>query len=113
MEIGSASGRGLFVSGTASISRHGETMWKGNAHKQVELTMEVVEAILRSRDFTFSDLTRAVAYFKRRSDVQAFADWCAGRDVRSLPVVMARCDLCRDDLLFELEADAWKPNQPR
>jgi enamine deaminase RidA (YjgF/YER057c/UK114 family) len=113
MEIGSASGRNLLVSGTSSIAPHGETLWKGNVHKQVELSMEVVEAILHSRDFTFSDLTRAVAYFRRRSDVRAFADWCAKRGIRSLPVVMARCDLCRDDLLFELEADAWKPSPSR
>ena len=111
MEIGSASGRNLLVSGTASIAPHGQTLWKGSAHKQVELTMEVLEAILHSRDFTFSDLTRTVAYFRRCSDARALTDWCARRDVRSLPVVMARCDLCRDDLLFEIEADAWKPNQ--
>ena len=113
MEIGSASGRNLLVSGTASIAPHGETLWKGSVHKQVDLTMEVLEAILHSRNFTFSDLTRAVAYFSRRSDVLAFADWCARRDVRSLPIVIARCDICRDDLLFEIEADAWKPNLVR
>ena len=113
MEIGSASGRNLLISGTASIAPHGQTMWKGNMHKQVELTMKAVEAILHSCDFTFSDLTRAVAYFRRCSDVRALADWCAKHDVHSLPVVMARCDLCHDDLLFELEADAWKPNQAR
>jgi len=113
MEIGSASGRNLLVSGTASIAPLGETLWKGNVRKQVKLTMEVLEAILHSRNFTFSDLTRVVAYFRHRSDVQAFTDWCASHDVRSLPAIIARCDICRDDLLFEIEADAWKPNQMR
>ncbi len=101
MEIGSASGRNLLVSGTASIAPNGETLWKGNVHKQVDLTMEVLEAILHSRNFTFSDLTRTAAYFKHRSDAQALTDWCVRRDVRSLPIVIARCDICRDDLLFE------------
>jgi enamine deaminase RidA (YjgF/YER057c/UK114 family) len=111
MEIGSASGRNLLVSGTASIAPHGQTLWKGSVHKQVDLTMDVLEAILHSRNFTFSDLTRAVAYFRHCSDARALTDWCDKHDVRSLPVVMARCDLCRDDLLFEIEADAWKPTQ--
>jgi hypothetical protein len=34
--------------------------------------------------------------------------WCAERDMCSLPVIAAQCGICRDDLLFELEADAWK-----
>jgi len=30
---------------------------------------------------------------------------------RPPPWPKARCDMCRDDLLFELELDAWRPNQ--
>ena len=71
-------------------------------------TMEVVEAILASRGFDFSDITRATAYFKNRADMPEFPAWCAARDLRSLPAIMAQCGICRDELLFELEADAWK-----
>jgi enamine deaminase RidA (YjgF/YER057c/UK114 family) len=113
IEIASASGTNLLVSGTASIASNGETLWEGNVQQQVERTMQVVEAILHSRDCTFSDLTRAVAYFRRSADVRAFTDWCAKHHVLSLPVITARCDICRDDLLFELEADAWKPGEAR
>jgi hypothetical protein len=74
--------------------------------------MEVVEAILESRGFGFSDITRATAYFKHSVDIPAFAAWCAEHEVRSLPFVAAECGICRDDLLFELEADAWK-SSPR
>ena len=106
MEISSATGRRLLVSGTASIAPGGQVLWKADPCRQVELTMEVVEAILRSRGFIFSDLTRATAYFKQRADMQAFTQWCAAHGWLSLPVVMAHCDICRDDLLFEFEADA-------
>jgi enamine deaminase RidA (YjgF/YER057c/UK114 family) len=110
MEISSSAGRRFFISGTASISPDGRTLWREDARKQVAQTMQVVEAILRSRGFSFSDLTRATAYFKHRADVRAFADWCAADGRFSMPVVFANCDVCRDDLLFELEADAWRPN---
>jgi enamine deaminase RidA (YjgF/YER057c/UK114 family) len=80
-------------------------------HKQVNQTMKVVESILHSRGFSFSDLTRATAYFKRQADIQAFKEWCAARDLSSLPVVLANCGICRDDLLFELEADCVIPKQ--
>jgi len=109
MEISSPAGRRLFISGTASIAHGGETLWPGDHPRQVAQTMQVVEAILRSRGFGFSDLTRATAYFKRRADAKAFNEWCAARDLLSLPVVLACCDVCRDDLLFEFETDASRP----
>ncbi len=111
MEIISAAGRRLFISGTASLAPDGRTIAQGDARQQVALTMGVVEAILRSRGFTFGDLTRATAYFKHRSDVRVFQAWCGAYDLRSLPVLAIHCDICRDDLLFELEADAWSSKQ--
>ena len=108
MEIASLHGRRLLISGTASIAPGGRTLWAGNLSRQMERTMEVVGAILASRGFGFSDITRATAYFKRRADIPALAAWCAGRGLSTLPAIAAECGICRDDLLFELEADAWK-----
>lgn len=109
MEISFACGRRLFVSGTASIAPDGQTLWKEDMHKQVNQTMKVVESILHSRGFSFSDLTRATAYFRRQAGIQAFKEWCAARDLSSLPVILANCGICRDDLLFEFEADCVIP----
>jgi enamine deaminase RidA (YjgF/YER057c/UK114 family) len=106
MEIPSISGRRLLISGTASIAPGGKTLWPDDVRRQVALSMQVVEAILNSRGFKFSDLTRATAYFKRRDDAWAFTEWCVLNDL-NLPAVVVQCDVCRDDLLFELEADAW------
>ena len=106
METSTSVGRRLFISGTASIAPGGKTLWEGDVRKQVETTMEVVEAILRSRNFALTDLTRATAYFRRVADAPVFAEWLAERRLFKLPVVSAQCDVCRDDLLFELEADA-------
>jgi enamine deaminase RidA (YjgF/YER057c/UK114 family) len=108
MEISSSSGRRLFISGTASIAPEGQTLWPENAAKQVDLSMQVVDGILRSRGFKFADLTRATAYFKNASDVPAFAAWCSANRLPQSIVVPALCDICRDDLLFELEAEAWR-----
>jgi enamine deaminase RidA (YjgF/YER057c/UK114 family) len=102
-------GRDLFISGTASVAPTGQTLWRGDVRKQVEQTMRVVEAILHSRGFDFLDLKRATAYFKHRTHTGAFTEWCIAHGLFSLPVVVTNCDLCRDDLLFELEADAWRP----
>jgi len=106
LEISTNGGRQLFVSGTASIALEGKTLWTGDVRKQVDLTMEVVEAILRSRGFSLKDLSRATAYFRRRTDAPVFAEWLAARGLAKLPVVTTECDICRDDLLFELEGEA-------
>jgi enamine deaminase RidA (YjgF/YER057c/UK114 family) len=109
MEITSLRGRRLLISGTASIAPGGETLWAGNLRQQINLTMEVVAAILASRGFRYADIDRATAYFKNRADIPAFAAWCAEQGAGSMPFVAAQCGICRDDLLFELEADAWSP----
>ena len=106
MEISSENSRRIFISGTASIAPGGKTLWIGDTRKQVELTMDVVEAILRSRGLAFADLTRATAYFRHATDAGIFSEWLAANRLEQMPVVSAQCDVCRDDLLFELEAEA-------
>ena len=106
METTTNGGRRLFISGTASIAPGGASFWADDVYKQVELTMAVVEAILSSRGFGFADLVRAAAYFRHPKDVGAFAKWLRAYEIPPLPVVTAQCDVCRDDLLFELEAEA-------
>jgi enamine deaminase RidA (YjgF/YER057c/UK114 family) len=105
MEIESGGKRRLLVSGTASIAPDGQSVWQNDISRQVETTMEVIEAILKSRGMKFSDITRATAYFKYPLDVVAFEEWQIRHNV-SVPVVSVHCDICRKDLLFELEVDA-------
>jgi enamine deaminase RidA (YjgF/YER057c/UK114 family) len=98
-------GRRILVSGTASISLCGKTIFPADLNAQIAETMEVVEAILTSREMSFNDTLRATAYFKSPSYVPIFEAWCKTRDL-TLPAVMVNCDICRDDLLFEIELDA-------
>lgn len=110
MEITTTGARQLLISGTASIAPGGETLWRNNINQQVEQTMKVIEGILCSRGFSFQDLTRGVAYFKHSAHVGAFTKWCRANGLSSLPVVPVHGDVCRDDLLFELEVDAKRSN---
>jgi len=98
--------RRLYVSGTASIERSGATAHVGDAAKQIALTMEVVEAILESRRMSFSDVSRAIAYFKDMDDAPLFDAYCQKQHLSLLPIAVAHGDICRDELLFEIELDA-------
>ena len=64
-EIVNPEWRTVFVSGTASIEPGGATVHHDDADKQIALTMDVVKAILETRNMTFTDSVRAIAYIKR------------------------------------------------
>jgi enamine deaminase RidA (YjgF/YER057c/UK114 family) len=106
VEIGSAGFRRLLVSGTASIARDGKTEHIGDVGAQIERTMQVAGAILESRRMTFADTAFATAFFKRPADAPLFAAWQARHGRQAMPVVNTVCDICRDDLLFEIELEA-------
>jgi hypothetical protein len=68
--------------------------------------MEVVHAILRSREMDWKDTTRAIAYFKDMKHLPLFERYCQEHNMADLPVAIAHGDICREELLFELELDA-------
>jgi len=106
VEIAMPDHRRLLVSGTASITPDGRTSHVGDVKAQVALTMEVVGAILESRDMAWGDVVRGLAYFKHAGDVHTFDAYCRSQGFPALPVVLVNDDICRGDLLFEIELDA-------
>jgi enamine deaminase RidA (YjgF/YER057c/UK114 family) len=106
VEIRSAGFRRLLVSGTASIAPDGKTEHIGDARAQIERSMQVVGAILESRRMTFADTAFATAFFKCPADAPLFAGWLARHGQPAMPMVCACCDICRDNLLFEIELEA-------
>jgi enamine deaminase RidA (YjgF/YER057c/UK114 family) len=96
------------VSGTASIDKDGKTIHIGNVGKQIERTMDVVKAILDSRGMDWDDATRAIAYFPDLSDSSLLDEYLKEHSITNLPVAIAHGDICRSDLLFEIEVDTVK-----
>jgi enamine deaminase RidA (YjgF/YER057c/UK114 family) len=108
IEIDRPGSRLLAISGTASIEPGGETAHVGDCEKQIKLTMEVVHAILKSRDMDWTDTSRAIAYFKDIDDAPLLEKYCSEHRLPELPVAISHADVCRHDLLFEIELDAVK-----
>ena len=106
VEIVTTEARQLMISGTASIAPNGDTMHTGDVVKQIELTMQVVEAILKSRHMGWGDATRMIAYHKNPEYVTNFMNYCAAANIGLENCLFVHADICRDDLLFELELDA-------
>lgn len=100
--------RRIYVSGTASIDEAGRTVFVGDSKAQVNLTMEVVQAILRSKNMDWGDIVRSLVYFKHAEDMPLFEAYLKEKGLPSFPAIVSENDVCRDNLLFELEADAVK-----
>jgi len=101
----------VYVSGTAAIDVNGNSMHRGDARAQVQTTLDVVEDLLRGQDLAFAHTLEAKAYFRRRED----ARWITILRSRGLvgDVQCAQAEVCRDELLFELELTAgWGPGPP-
>lgn len=100
--------RTIYISGTASIEPSGKTIHIDDTEKQIKLTMEVAEAILKSRNMEFADTVRGIAYFKDIKDAPLFTKYCREKGLPKMPFAISHSDICRHDLLFEIELDAVK-----
>jgi enamine deaminase RidA (YjgF/YER057c/UK114 family) len=96
-----------FISGTASINNYGETEFLDNSYKQIEYTLECVNELLKNVNLNFNDVSIAQIYIKRKEDYNIFLEV---KDLRKVnfPFVCMIADVCRDDLLFEIDLIAEK-----
>ena len=96
-------GQTTFVSGTAAIDAAGETTCVGDAAGQIADTLACLEAVLADAGCASDDVVQAIVYCKtphvERVFREQFADF-------AMPHVLAVADVCRDNLLFEVEATA-------
>lgn len=102
-------GANLFVSGTASIVGC-ETMHHGDVDAQTRETLANIEALLReanrmvgSARYSLDGLKFKV-YVRQPRDLDAIKNALAQRLGAAAPIVYLRADVCREELLVEIEA---------
>ena len=96
-------GQTVFVSGTASIDANGATTHIGDAQGQINATIENVRAVLSEMKCSEKDLVQVIAYCKTTQVEKVFETF---RKALNWPLITVICDICRADLLFEIEATA-------
>lgn len=96
-------GQTVFVSGTASIDADGATTHIGDASGQISTTIGNVRAVLADMNCKDEDVVQVAAYCKTTEVEKIFN---ASRGALPWPWLTAICDICRPDLLFEIEATA-------
>ena len=96
-------GEAVYVSGTASINASGATVHIGDIQAQIDVTIENVRAVLKDMNCRDEDVVQAMAYCKTDEVEEVF---CQSREDLPWPCLVLLTDICREDLLFEVEVMA-------
>ncbi len=104
-----------WVSGTASIVKS-ESCHEGDIEKQTEQTIKNIETLIGTENLaahglegvhsSLQDLAKVRVYIKRPEDYAACRDVCE-RHFGAVPAIYAVADVCRPELLVEIEGIAF------
>lgn len=97
--------RFLFISGTASIDKHGEIVHPGDVVRQTGRTLENISALLESAGFGREHLSSFIVYLRDPADY-GFVRPEVERYAPDLPAVYVKAPVCRPGWLVEIEATA-------
>lgn len=97
--------RKYFISGTASIDRHGHVIYLGNVIRQTERLLENIDALLRNAGATLCDVNYFIIYLRDLSDYQA-VDRYMEQHYPDKPRILVQAKVCRPEWLVEMECTA-------
>ncbi len=105
----------IFVSGTAAIT-DSESRYPGDVAAQTQLTLDNIAALISTENFrdhgkanlgaTLDDLAQVRVYIKRQEDYARCRAVCEAR-LGARPIIYAVADVCRPELLVEIEGVAF------
>ncbi len=96
----------LHISGTASINTAGQSTHFGDAEYQSIETLLSIAAILENHGGSLSNITSATLFCKDQNAYEAWVRVSKLLQVPAFPKVCVLADVCRDNLLVEMEAVA-------
>lgn len=100
------------VSGTASIGEDGKTLHIGDGAAQIACTLDKLEALLETASARLDHVVTANIFVKDPALIELFRKIARERGLSDFPGVAVVADVCRDDLLFEIDAEIIVPRIP-
>lgn len=98
------------ISGTSAIDERGQSLYPGDARSQIAYTLDTVGALLGRAGAMMQDVAAATVFVKRPADASLFREIIAARGFGAIPAVCVVADICRDELLFEMDAEVVVKN---
>jgi len=116
---GSAFSRGAFIrtpeagwisfSGTAAIDAAGRSCFPGDFVAQMNMTLDLVATLLAQQGARLTDICNATIFLKKAEFAADCRRVLRRRGLEGLPGVVVVADICRDELLFEMDGTAIVP----
>jgi enamine deaminase RidA (YjgF/YER057c/UK114 family) len=98
------------VSGTAAIDAQGRSLHPGDVQAQIDCTFDKIAALIGQEGAALADIAAACVFVKRSEDVLIYQERAAARGLEHLPAVVMVADVCREELLCEIDAEvAFNP----
>ncbi len=96
----------LHISGTASVGSDGATKHVGDRDAQVVETLLGIAALLEPRGARLRDICAGTLFYKDLETLDTYRRVSELLEIVELPLVPVMADVCRPDLLVEIEAIA-------
>ncbi|MCR4853274.1 MAG: translation initiation inhibitor [Prevotella sp.] len=97
----------FFISGTASIDKHGNVIYMGNVMRQAARLLENIGALLKDGGAQMNDVRYFIIYLRDLSDYAPVHDFML-RAFPNTPHVIVQAKVCRPEWLIEMECIATK-----
>ncbi|MBI5488861.1 MAG: hypothetical protein HY905_16125 [Deltaproteobacteria bacterium] len=94
------------LSGTAAVGSTGATVHAGDVRGQTSHALAAFAGLLAASGGRPTDLCAATAFVRRAEDAGTFRELAARRGLDGLPALCVVGDICREDLLFEIDGEA-------
>ena len=94
------------VSGTAAIDAQGQSLCTNDIRAQIDCTFEKIELLLGQVGGTLADVAAASVFIKHPEHARVYYERAAARGLQDIPAVVKVADVCRAELLFEMDAEA-------
>ena len=105
-------GSNLFhISGTAAIDEEGQSLFIDDPAAQIHRTLDNIEALMEPSGIGMDQICSGTVFIKRPQDVEIYLKIAQERNLNILPIVSVIADVCRPELLFEMDAIAGSPEK--
>lgn len=94
-----------FISGTASIDKHGDVVYEGDIVRQTGRLLENIGALLKDGDATMNDIQYFIIYLRDISDYHT-VDRLMQQFYPQIPRIIVEAKVCRPGWLIEMECIA-------
>lgn len=106
-EVGQQFKQQYFISGTASIDKHGDVVYEGDIVRQTGRLLENIGALLKDGDATMNDIQYFIIYLRDISDYHT-VDKLMQQFYPQIPRIIVEAKVCRPGWLIEMECIAEK-----